>query len=339
MKKTIFLLTCLFAIAQAHAATKTLTAVTTLVLRTIGQECIVLGFSDGSIELRDWKGKLISSRTGLGKITALESYRDGSSPLPRLYIGSTISSGTVRIVDPASLSSDMEKRTGLGEPHSIWSWGEWIYVGTGAGKIWRLDGDDLSTLKSRSGFGDIKYIRDGVAGGVDYLVISSTNSSGSFYVLNAETLATVGSKASLGTIYGFDVEESAYTENNCVYLTCSSSSGSLRIYELGTLNLVSSKTSIGSSTCLAPGYIGDSEDMVIGVGTSAGKITLWNWDGTTISQGKTQTVTGSIFDMGIEDTYLHDVDVLNIIRTYSTSIYWYTKNENLSTLSSGSCKP
>ncbi|OHB51849.1 MAG: hypothetical protein A2Y12_13980 [Planctomycetes bacterium GWF2_42_9] len=79
--------------------------------------------------------------------------------------------------------------------------------------------------------------------------------------------------------------------------------------------------------------------MVIGVGTSAGKITLWNWDGTTISQGKTQTVTGSIFDMGIEDTYLHDVDVLNIIRTYSTSIYWYTKNENLSTLSSGSCKP
>jgi WD40 repeat protein len=339
-KKLIVFVLAVFVIAQVSEA-KELSAGNVVMLRTKGQIAIVLGYDDGSLELRDWAGKLISSRTGLGKITAIDSYRKKNSVLPMLFVASTASGGTLRIIDPAAINKDVVKRTNLGTITALWTWEKWIYVGSNVGIICRLDTGTLATLKSRGGFGEIKYIRDGAweSDTSEDILVASTNSNGTLYSLNSNTLVTRKSRSNFGTIYGLG-EDYLDDGDDEIIITSSDKGGAMRILKALDLKTRVEKTGIGTSCWATLGFIGfdqcDLEDGTASlvVAFTNGTIRIWDWNmaNGTLTQQSSRNNLGKVYGMGIDDMLWTGIDELGFISSKSGKVLFRITDENLKDL-------
>ena len=156
--QTVVVVVVAMALSQnAYAAT--LTAATFVVNPNTGHLMLVFGYDDGTLESRDWQGTLLQVRYGFGEITSLEPYRFGSSPLPRLFVGSTDSGGALRIIDPANINTDVAGRFGFNRITVLYPWwgdNRFCVGSTDSGGTLRiLNSTTLADEIVRYGFGEI----------------------------------------------------------------------------------------------------------------------------------------------------------------------------------------
>jgi len=88
-----------------------------------GQPMVAAGYSDGTLELLDWNGNVVSYRDGLGEIYALEVDVEYSWPMPSLsqtlIVASSSENGSLRIIDPNNLDVDIAIQTDIGPIKAI----------------------------------------------------------------------------------------------------------------------------------------------------------------------------------------------------------------------------
>ncbi|OHB51850.1 MAG: hypothetical protein A2Y12_13985 [Planctomycetes bacterium GWF2_42_9] len=330
MKKIFSIIFALIFVANTFGA-KQLTAVNLIVMRTTGMHALVLGYDDGTLELRNWKGDKIASRKFTSKITAMKVDHGQGTALPRIFVASSESSGTIRVIDPADLATDLAKKTGTGTVQCFNVRQNWLYAGTSGGTLWKLDNKTLAQQAKRTGFGSIKYVSDSGNPPDAYsnIFITSTNSGGSIYRLKYDTLATLGSKSSIGTITGFTCNDWVDADYFDIYLVISAESGTLKKLNGQTFATEASKTSVGNVNFMCAGYPGldpDSEPTLV-ICDTTGTLRTWKWNGTAFLKVKYQTSLGSIVEAAVDDLYQTDAYQIVYFCNKSGKVMWYIRDE------------
>ncbi|OHB54952.1 MAG: hypothetical protein A2Y07_07635 [Planctomycetes bacterium GWF2_50_10] len=330
-----------------YSWTKTLVAAAQTMLRTTGQMVTALAFNDGSLELRDFSGKLISSRTGLGTITAINEYRDSASMLPRLYVACAVASGTLHVIDPTRLTTDLLTKTNLGTISFIQPAPDNLYIASAkdGGTLYKLNSTTLATTASKTGLGTFKCI--GYIDGPSPSFYIAVNYLSQYHLrkINTSTLATVTSNSTLGTIYKVTAADIIIGDNGQqeVIVACSGSgTGTIYSFNSSTWARSTIKTGVGTISALAAGPIGIDqtyfgEGTSIAYASSTGTICLINslYPGTVID---TRTGFGKVFNMSVRDYYLTDIGALGVISTDNDLAAVHIMDETLTDLTLGRAK-
>ena len=350
--KRVALILFLVAFSPAFVSAKTLTAGTGVVMRNTGTQAIVLGYDNGSLEIRSWSGALIASRSGLGRITALENYRSRGSVQPKIFVGSAENGGTLRLIDPVALSTDVTKRVGLGTITSLWAWQRWIYVGakstSGVGTIYRLDNLNFGTLASRTGLGEIKAINDADTGTTKDIVIASLDGSGTVRQLLFDSLAIRSYRNGQGAIYGLDTGDMNNDGKDEIAIASTAGGGCVKMLYNTTLATAGQITGIGAPSCMAMGHVGiaQSDDagngkFSIAVGTSGG--VMRNYAVTTATGAFSligqRTALGVVNQAGIWGAYGTDVDQVVFMNSVGGKIEFHIASETLVDMTKFSVTP
>jgi hypothetical protein len=173
-----------------------LTVATVVTAPPTGRSILVTGYSDGVLEFRDWQAHVLATRDDFKEVTALAAGIVGSPPLPRLFVASTDSGGTLRIIDPANLNRDLMSHTNLGRVTAIEVRGGpdgAVYIGTRTtgGTLRKLNGLTLAHESVRGAMGRISEIIQVHSAWGDVLAVGSDRSGGSVSFLDRETLDDV----------------------------------------------------------------------------------------------------------------------------------------------------
>jgi hypothetical protein len=208
-----------------------LTAGDTIVDANASQNMLVLGYDGGRLEFRNWQGNVLTTRTGFGEITAIESYRCGSSPLPRLLVASTDSGGALRVIDPANISGVVVERFGLGRITAISAWVDDVYIGSAdsGGSLRKIDNITLADEVVRTGLGNITALEYITNNAEPYLLMANTDSGGTLRIVNPDTLADEGlARSGLGTIYALAAEDINWDGTSEIVVASSDTNGTVR---------------------------------------------------------------------------------------------------------------
>jgi len=330
-----------------YSWTKTLTAAATTILRNTGQIVTALAFDDDSLELRDLSGKLIASRTGLGTITALSAGRDSASMLPRIYVACAVASGTLHVIDPARLSTDLLTKTNLGTISFIEPTPDCIYIASAkdGGTLYKLNSTTLAIAASRIGLGIFKGIGDIDGPSPSFYIAVNYLSQDYLRKINTSTLATITSNATLGTIYKVTAADTITGDNGQqeVIVACSGSgTGTIYSFNSNTWTRSIIKTNVGAVSAIAAGPIGIDQTYLSGgtpiaYASPTGSICLINslYPGTLID---TRTGFGKVFNLSVDDYYLTDVGGLGVISTDNDLAAVHIMDETLTDLTLGRAK-
>ena len=214
-----------------------LTAATLVTAPRSGRSTLVAGYSDGVLEFRDWQGAILATRGGFGQITALAAGIVGSPPLPRLFVASTDSGGTLRAIDLTNISRNIASRSNLGFVTAIEVCGGAagaVYIGTSdnAGTLRKLDILTLADQNARRSMGIVSKIVQMRSTWGDVLAVGSDSTGGSVYFVNRDTLVdAVIRRQNLGRIYALssgDMDQDGEAE---LLIASDASGGSIRLRE------------------------------------------------------------------------------------------------------------
>ncbi|UCG58190.1 MAG: hypothetical protein JSU70_01535 [Phycisphaerales bacterium] len=220
----------------------TLTAGTTFPNPKTGQKMLVFGYDDGTLEFRDLGGNLLQVRYGFDEITVLAWGYTVGTYFERLYVGSTDSGGSLRVINPADIHDDLAVRSGFGRITAmspgigtLWQWGDDripLYVGSTdlGGTLRVLDSTTLVDGATRSGFGEITAI---VNWHEELVMVGSTDSGGAMRCLNPNTLAdTCPPRSGFGVIHAIAVGDEDWDGDKEVVVASSDGGGTVRLIEL-----------------------------------------------------------------------------------------------------------
>jgi len=241
----------------------TLTAATVVTAARTGRSMLIAGHSDGVLEYRDWQGNILSTRSGLGQITALAAGIVGSPPVPRLFVASTDSGGALRAVDLSNIARNIASRSNLGSVGAVevcGGTGGAVYVGTSdaGGTLRKLDILTLADQNVRRSMGAISAIAQMRAGWGDALAVGSDASGGSVYVVDKQTLADVVTRRqSLGRIYALSSGDMDLDGQAELIIASDADGGSIRLREGPTFSSnLAMRTGLGEVYALDYGPLG-----------------------------------------------------------------------------------
>jgi len=218
-------------------ATEAITAATVVTAPGTGQSVVVAGYDDGSLEFRNWQGDILSTRDLSGAVTALEAGVLGSPPEPRIFAASEDSSGSLRVISPDDISTNIASRLNIGIIKAISIWrndSEAIYIGTSknGGTLSKLNSLTLADVTVRSSMGQILQIAQIHSASGDLLAVGSDKAGGSVYFVDKDTLADVlPTRQNLGTTYGLSSADVDLDGEAELIIASSKNGGTVRLAE------------------------------------------------------------------------------------------------------------
>ena len=312
-----------------------------------GQKTIAFGYDSGVLEFRDWTGKLLATRSGLGNITAIETYRSKTAVTPRMFIGS--SDGTVRIINPTTIGTDLIKRTFVGTITFVWGWDKYLWVGVNdgiKGTLYLLDNATLLPVKSMTGVGPIKFIDDveWISGGVWGEGVVVAGSDGGLRIVQIinnsngtiNSLRVKSSRSNLGQIKGLASEDIDGDGNSEIAISSTSYNGSFVMMRASNITVaVLSRTGLG-----VPGILDMSPEVdiagvkMLAIALTNGsvrtfKITVGNGL-FTCTTGAQRIGFGSVVALGLDDFYGTGCDQIIICSTDSAKAAFHITGANVS---------
>ncbi len=214
-----------------------ITAATVVTSPGTGQSIVVAGYDDGTLEFRNWQGDTLDTRSGLGAVTALESGILDSPPVARIFAASQNSSGTLRVISPVDINTDIASRQNIGIIKAIsvcHDGSDVIYIGTekAGGTLRKLDGLTLADQATRSAMGGILQIAQVHSTSGDVIAVGTDKSGGSVYFLDKDTLTDVlPPRQNLGTIYGLSTADVDLDGQAELIVASSTNGGAVRLME------------------------------------------------------------------------------------------------------------
>ena len=316
-----------------------------------GQQTLALTYDTGLMEFRSWTGALLTSRTGLGTITAIDSYRSRTASTPRLFVGS--SDGTLRIINPTAITSDLKRIKLPGSITYIWTWEKYVWVATkdalGKGMLYLLDNATLATVKSRGFVGTIKFITD-----VEWYVsnqwgegvaVASTDGGGTVSIVRivytnnvVSGLSVRTSRGNLGTINGLGAADIDDDGNSEIIVSSTSNSGCIIMLRASSL-----ATSIGLTKSLGtPGLVDISNNVdiygmpMITLALANGYVRTFDvnddGDGTfTIAGFSQRSGFGRVVALRYDEIYGTGCDLVTLVSTDNTKAAFHVTGESVTT--------
>lgn len=317
-----------------------------------GQQTLALTYDTGLMEFRSWTGALLASRTGLGTITAIDSYRSRTAATPRLFVGS--SDGTLRLINPTAITSDVKRIKLPGSITYIWTWEKYVWVATkdtlGKGTLYLLDNATLATVKSRAFTGAIKFITD-----VEWYVndqwgegvaVASTDGGGTVSIVRIvytdSTVTGLSSvrtpRSGLGTINGLGAADIDDDGNSEIVVSSNSNSGCIIILRASSL-----ATSIGLAKSLGTTGLVDISNNVDIYGMPMITLALANGyvrtfdvnddgDGTfTIAGFSQRSGFGRVAALRYDEIYGTGCDLVTLVSTDNTKAAFHVTGESVTT--------
>ncbi|MBN2317338.1 MAG: hypothetical protein JXM79_25670 [Sedimentisphaerales bacterium] len=242
----------------------TLTTATVVMSPLSGLSLIVAGYSNGVLEFCDWQGNILASREDFKEITALATGIVGSPPLPRLFVASTDSNGTLHAVDPTDIDQDIISHSNLGRITAIDVRGgsdASVYIGTSdiEGALRKLNALTLTNEGVRGSLGQISDIIQIHSTWGNVLAVGTDASGGSVYFVDMDTLDdAVPRQQHLGSVYALssaDMDRDGQAE---LVIASDADGGSVQLREGPSFESVLSKRSgLGQTYTLDYGALGD----------------------------------------------------------------------------------
>jgi len=242
----------------------TLTAATVLVRPRTGRSIIVAGYSNGVLEFCDWQGNVLASREDLKEITALATGSVGSPPLPRLFVASTDSGGTLRAVDLTDIDRDVISHSNLGRITAMDVRGGLeasVYIGTTdiGGSLRKLNALTLTNEGVRGTLGQISDIVQVRSAWGTVLAVGTDTFSGSVYFIDMDTLGDVVTRQqNMGSIYALssgDMDGDGQAE---LVIASDADGGSIQLREGPSFeNILTKRTGLGQTYALDYGPLGE----------------------------------------------------------------------------------
>ncbi len=325
-----------------------LTASTVVTVPRTGRSTLVAGYNDGVLEFRDWQGTIQSTRSGFGQITALAAGLVGSPPLPRLFVASTDTDGTLRTVDLANINRTIASRSNLGSVTAVEVCGGIdgaVYIGTseGGGILRKLNILTLTDQNMRRSMGTISKIAQMRGSWGDVLVVGSDTSGGSVYFVNRDTLAdAVTRRQNLGRIYALssgDMDQDGEAE---LIIASDASGGSIRLREGPNFSSnLAMQTGLGEIYALDYGLLGaesfaepiGSAWLFFGAGSQGGSLNAMHVNikgsSATLQNGAVLRNLGPVRYLELHDFYTVDTPLVGAIWEGTTGPSLRVMDENL----------
>ena len=240
-----------------------LTVATVITTPPMGQSIIVVGYSNGVLEFRDWQSNVLATRNDLKEITAIASGIVGSPPLPRLFVASTDSGGTLRAMNLENIHEDHISHTNLGRVTAIevcCGFDGAVYIGTRdiGGTLRRLDALTLANEGVRGSLGWISDIIRIDSTWGDVLAVGADNSDGSVYFIDMDSLDDVITRQqNLGFVYALSSADMNRDGQDELVIASNADGGSIQIREGSSFeNILTVRTSLGPIYALDYGSLG-----------------------------------------------------------------------------------
>lgn len=240
-----------------------LTATTVIMNPLSGRSIIVSGYSNGVLEFCDWQGNVLASREDFTEITALAASFVGSPPLPRLFVASTDSGGTLYAIDPTDINRDIITHSNLGRITAIEVRGgveASVYIGTSdvGGALRKLNALTLTNEGVRGSLGRISDIIRVHSAWGNYLAVGADTSGGSVLFMDMDSLDDVASRQrDLGSIYALssaDMDRDGQAE---IVIASDADGGTIQLREGPDFDTILSKrTGLGETYALDYGSLG-----------------------------------------------------------------------------------
>jgi len=328
--------------------TGAITAATVVTAPGTGQSTVVVGYDDGSLEFLDWQGDILDTRSGLGAVTELEAGILDSPPAARIFVASEDSSGSLRVISPSDISTDIASRLNIGIIKAISVWrndSEAIYIGSSktGGSLHKLNSLTLADDTVRSAMGGILQIAQihGTSG--DLLAVGSDKSGGSVYFVDKETLIDVlPPRQNLGTIYGLSTADVDLDGEAELIIASSKNGGTVSLLEgpnfktdLAEQDQLGKIVALDYGRMLPESFIGPTNDAWVLIASNSNNNTLHllkvnvGVSTFTFTNWATRNTTGTIPYAKLRDYYMVGVPLAGVVLADSDSVMFQVLDTSL----------